>query len=491
MNDLELLGEFICDQSQDAFTALVQRHVGLVYCAALRQVRSPQLAEEVAQSVFTDLARTATRLKPDTIVAAWLYEVTRRTAINVVRGEARRQLREQIALEMDAMNANVDDWTQIKPLLDDAMHALNDTDRTAVLLRFFENKSMREVGETLGTTDETARKRVNRAVEHLREFFAKRGVTVGASGLVVVISANAVQAAPIGLSTTIATAVAGLTVATVGTATIITVNWLNAKSAAAILAAALIAGTVTHLVEEKRFKATENRDRALLAQQQEQAMAQRNQSIVALNTRDLEIARLRKDVSDLARLRNEITQLRQQVAAAQNRPPAPESKSGAVAAEPNVLGRFITKEQLAFAGYATPEAAAQTMVWAVVSGNYEAFTNLHPSGMFVARARSLAAAKAAGRPVDTVDERAQLESQAPTVAQNFKGLQIQARKTIRADQGVELKVFVDGLPMPGGAPGSQVNVLCFVKEGDEWKWANGTLHTPKWDENGTIEKFVP
>src|SRR5215212_6012631 len=210
MNDLELLGEFIRDQSQGAFTALVQRHVGLVYCAALRQVRSPQLAEEVAQSVFTDLARTATRLKPDTIVTAWLYEVTRRTAINVVRGEARRQLREQIALEMDAMNANADDWTQIKPLLDDAMHALDDTDRTAVLLRFFENKSMREVGETLGTTDDTARKRVNRAIEHLREFFAKRGVTVGASGLVVVISANAVQAAPVGLSLTITAAVAAV-----------------------------------------------------------------------------------------------------------------------------------------------------------------------------------------------------------------------------------------------------------------------------------------
>src|SRR4051812_12178620 len=157
-NDLDLLGEFTRHQSQDAFTALVRRHLNLVYCAGLRQVRSPQLAEEVAQSVFTDLARNAVRLKPDTILTAWLYEVTRRTAINVVRGEARRQLREQIALEMNAMNANADDWTQIDPLLDDAMHALDDTDRTAVLLRFFENKSLREVGQSLGTTDDTARK---------------------------------------------------------------------------------------------------------------------------------------------------------------------------------------------------------------------------------------------------------------------------------------------------------------------------------------------
>src|SRR5206468_12513529 len=90
-----------------------------------------------------------------------------------------------------------------------------DTDRTAVLLRYFEDKSLREVGETLGTTDDTARKRVNRAVERLREFFAKRGVTVSASGLVIVISANAVQAAPIGLAVTISTAVlTGTTIAT-------------------------------------------------------------------------------------------------------------------------------------------------------------------------------------------------------------------------------------------------------------------------------------
>src|SRR5258708_50716 len=121
-NDLDLLRKFTCDNSQDAFTALVQQHLNLVYCAALRQVRSPQLAEEVAKSVFTDLARNAARLKPDTILTAWLYEVTRRTAINVVRGEARRQLREQIAFEMNAMNANAADWRQIEPLLDEAMH---------------------------------------------------------------------------------------------------------------------------------------------------------------------------------------------------------------------------------------------------------------------------------------------------------------------------------------------------------------------------------
>ena len=218
--DLEILRRYTRQQAEDAFAELVRRHLGLVYSAALRQVRSPQLAEEVTQSAFVDLARNAPGLKPDTILTAWLYQVTRRTAIDVVRREASRQLREQVATELNAMNATPADWTHIEPLLDEAMHALDDTDRTAVLLRYFENKSLREVGETLGTSENAAQKRLGRAVERLREFFAKRGLTVGASGLVVVISANAVQAVPVGLAVAVSTAaaLAGTTIAATATA---------------------------------------------------------------------------------------------------------------------------------------------------------------------------------------------------------------------------------------------------------------------------------
>ena len=205
-NDLDLLRQFARDRAQDAFTALVNRHVNLVYSAALRQVRSPQLAEEIAQSVFADLAHQAGKLKPDTILTAWLYAVTRRTAIDVIRKESRRQWREQIAVEMNNMNATNDEWTRIEPLLDDAMAALDETDRSAILLRFFENKSLREVGEALGISEDTAQKRVGRAVERLRDFFSKRKITVGAGGLVALISANAVQSAPVGLAATISAA---------------------------------------------------------------------------------------------------------------------------------------------------------------------------------------------------------------------------------------------------------------------------------------------
>jgi hypothetical protein len=141
----------------------------------------------------------------------------------VIRRDARRQLRETRwsgTTEMNAMNATTADWAHIEPLLDEAMHALDETDRTAVLLRYFENKSLREVGATLGTSENAAQKRLARAVERLREFFAKRGVTVGASGLVVVISANAIQVAPVGLGAAIATTalgrISGLSISTLG-----------------------------------------------------------------------------------------------------------------------------------------------------------------------------------------------------------------------------------------------------------------------------------
>src|SRR6266700_1459540 len=100
VTDLQLLERYASQHAEEAFAEIVRRHLGLVFSAAVRQVRSPQLAEEVAQSVFIDLTRQAHRLAPNTILAAWLYQVTRRTAIDVIRREARRQSREQTAYDL-------------------------------------------------------------------------------------------------------------------------------------------------------------------------------------------------------------------------------------------------------------------------------------------------------------------------------------------------------------------------------------------------------
>jgi RNA polymerase sigma factor (sigma-70 family) len=312
-SDLDLLGQFAREKSQDAFTELVQRHVNLVYSAALRQVRSPQLAEEIAQSVFADLARNAGKLKSDTVLTAWLYEVTRRTAIDAIRKESRRQLREQIAVELTNMNATANDWSRIEPLLDDAMAALDEADRSAILLRYFENKSLREVGEALGTNDDAAQKRVSRAVERLREFFSKRNVTVGAGGLVVVISTNAVQAAPIGLAATISAVALAGTAITTSTLIATTTNTIIMTTFQKIaVTAALTAAVGGGIYEAKQAHDARNAVAKLQAEQKPMAM-----EIARLQAEASKLSELLADAKDQKQLTraqfNELLKLRGQV----------------------------------------------------------------------------------------------------------------------------------------------------------------------------------
>ena len=316
--DLELLRRYGREGAEDAFAEIVRRHLALVHSAALRQVRSPQLAEEIAQSAFTDLARNSQRLAPDTVLAAWLYQVTRRTAIDVVRRETRRQAREQIATEMNATTTDAA-WLHIEPLLDEAMDGLDDTDRAAVLLRYFENKSLREVGQALGVSDDAAQKRVSRAVERLREFFAKRGVAVGAGGLAAIISANAIQAAPVGLAATISAAATVIGTTTAATATTTTAAKAIAMTA---LQKTIIVGTVAVLsgvgIYEAR-QASQLRDQvqlfreqqAPLAGQIEQLRLERDQATNALTAVRAQIDELTDNRLELLRLRAEVTALRQ------------------------------------------------------------------------------------------------------------------------------------------------------------------------------------
>lgn len=201
--EAELLQDYVASGSQGAFSGIVSRHVDLVFSAAQRQVRSPQLAEEITQNVFVALARHAHRLKPGTPLVAWLYLVTRRACIDALRAEARRKAREKTAMELSDMNSRSSDWSGIEPFLDAAMETLGERDRTAILLRYFEDKNLREVGAVLGMSDDAAQKRVSRALEQLRAFFSRQGVTIGAGSIATMLSTQAVHAAPIGLGLSI------------------------------------------------------------------------------------------------------------------------------------------------------------------------------------------------------------------------------------------------------------------------------------------------
>jgi uncharacterized protein (TIGR03435 family) len=193
-DDHRLLAEFVRDRSETAFTELVRRYAGLVHSTAFRFCGNPHHAEEITQAVFVILARKAGKLSPRVVVSGWLYQTARLMAANFVKGEMRRRRREQEAvMQSNLLETDPTDWGKIAPLLDDAMGALGETDRNAVLLRYFENRTSSEIGVALRMNEETARKRVNRALEKLRHFFVERGVTVSSAALSGAISANSVQ----------------------------------------------------------------------------------------------------------------------------------------------------------------------------------------------------------------------------------------------------------------------------------------------------------
>jgi len=181
LDDIALLAQYARDNSEAAFATLVTRHVNLVYSTALRSAGNPNAAEEITQAVFIILARKARSLSPRTILSGWLYQTARLTAANFLRAEIRRQHREQEAYMQSLLNEPEPDvWPQIAPLLDAAMTGLGEKDRNAIVLRFFENKSLGEVGSALGASEDAAKMRVNRALEKLRKFFSKRGIVLSA-----------------------------------------------------------------------------------------------------------------------------------------------------------------------------------------------------------------------------------------------------------------------------------------------------------------------
>jgi RNA polymerase sigma factor (sigma-70 family) len=305
LDDITLLREYAERDSEEAFATLVSRHVNKVYSVALRHTRSVHQAEEITQAVFVILAQKARHLGKRVILSGWLYQTARLTAVTFIRSEIRRARREQEALMETLSNENESDgWPQIAPLLDAAMAGLSETDRHAVVLRFFDGKSMKEVGAVLGGSEDAAKMRVNRAVEKLRTFFARRGVALSVAALTTVISSNSVQAAPAVLAKSITAVAMTKGVAASGsTLTLVkgalkVMAWTKMKTT--VVVAVVLAGAAGTTV--------------MIQHQTKSAEAKLTASVVPTGV-----------------------------------------------------------EQLAFAGYATPEATIKTLLWATSNGDTAAY----------------------------------------------------------------------------------------------------------------------
>ncbi len=257
-DDMALVREYARNSTEEAFAALVTRHINMVYSVAMRQVRDAQLAEEITQAVFIILARKAGSLGPQTILTGWLCRTARYTSANALTMQRRRQHREQEAHMRSLLNPSEPEaWTRIVPMLDDAMAHLSAKDHDAIALRFFEGKDMREVGASLGTSEVSARKRVSRAVEKMRAFFARRGVTLSTAVIAGAVSANSIQAAPATLAKSV-TAVAAAKGAAASGSTLILIKgalkimaWAKMSTAVVVATAVVLTTALSVVVVQK------------------------------------------------------------------------------------------------------------------------------------------------------------------------------------------------------------------------------------------------
>ncbi|MEO5960829.1 MAG: sigma-70 family RNA polymerase sigma factor, partial [Opitutaceae bacterium] len=243
IEDAELLRRYADEKSEDDFAELVRRRIGLVYAVAWRHTRDTQRAEDVTQRVFTDLARKAEALKGRPVLVGWLYRSAQFAASDAVRSERRRQARaeEAIIMQQIAQEASEPDWDKLRPVLDEVLNDMDERDRDAVLLRFFDGRPFAEIGVQLRLTENAARMRVERALEKMRVALARRGVTSTTAALAVAFGNQVGVAAPAGLAASVTGAALSASAGVGATTTFLTLISMHKVS---VIALAAITGMV-------------------------------------------------------------------------------------------------------------------------------------------------------------------------------------------------------------------------------------------------------
>ena len=465
MEDHELLREYAEHRKEVAFAEVVSRHINLVYSTALRMVGDPQFAQDVAQTVFIELARNPKSIREPHALAGWLYRTTRFSAASALRTEQRRRQRENVAMEMNVANSSPEtEWQSLAPHIEEAMATLDADDQNAVVLRFFENKSLREVGAALGVSDDAAQKRVSRALEKLRSQFVRHGITTTAGALSVTISANAVQVAPAGLAATLTSAsLAAGTGTTMAALKLMTMTTLQ-KS---IITTIVVAGLATPLIINYRGQAElreENSSLRQKLQQQVDASAQ-------LETDNAQLLKLvgqatNKSLSDeqfreLLRLRGEVGQLRNQKAELEKlRAENSQIRAARSPALPNEAAQnYLSKESWAFVGYADPESAFQSVVWAMSKGDLRTIlAGVSPEEQ--ARMEKQFAGKS----------EEEIVASSAAEMEKIKGFRILKNEAISEDE-VILTIFGDGK--------DETTKIRVKRLGNEWKLAGRVKDGPR------------
>jgi RNA polymerase sigma factor (sigma-70 family) len=346
-DDAELLRRYTEDHSQEAFAELVERNLSLVYHAALRQCGDAHQAADVAQTVFTDLARKAQSLASRPVLAGWLYTSARYAALRAVRTERRRRAREQEAhvmtelLEGSQHEAN---WEQLRPVIDGALHELPERDREAILLRYFEGRPFAEIGRLFSVTEDAARMRVERALERMRAVLRRSGVTSTAAALAGALASQAGAAVPAGAAAAIAAAALSAST-TAAAAAFFTMTKLQTGIIAALAVAGAAGLALQHRANDR-----------LEAQ------------VAALGQADAENAHLRSEIASL-----QAANASQAPGPSKAPPKAAVAAKPAGSADPRQVVPLATSLRailsLGNAGRSTPRNAFATQLWAARTGD--------------------------------------------------------------------------------------------------------------------------
>jgi RNA polymerase sigma factor (sigma-70 family) len=354
IEDSELLRRYAREHAEDAFAELVRRHIDVVYAAAWRQCQGDAAhAQDVTQLVFSELARRSAALVHHPALLGWLHTTTRFTAMKILRTESRRSAREQQAAALDALHADVDppvDWDRLHPLLDTVLGELKDRERAAILLRFFESKSLNEVGATLHLSETAARSCVNRALDKMRDRLARRGFNSTTAALGLALANQVTAAAPAGLAASVTSAAVAITTAD-GTALIALLTMK--KVILGIAGILLLAEFTTATVELKTKRLLDSEYQELQRAPNRPATPPPLAPNVAAAPTAIPSATITGETIELTQLRRRLAELKARPAGvvdSQLQPPA------------NV-------------GRSTAQNAMKTMEWTVAAGDMEALTH--------------------------------------------------------------------------------------------------------------------
>lgn len=313
MNSNTLLQDYVKTGSETAFRHLVEQYIAFVYSVALRYVQGDRsFAQDITQAVFTELAKKAHKLPHNLMLGGWLHRHTCFVATSMTRAERRRRKYEKQAVEMNALDYETDEnWKRLAPHLDDAMNRLRDKDRMLITLRFFERFDYRSIGESLGITDDTAQKRVSRAVEKLRASLLRRGITISTTTLLAALTGQIIFEAPAGVAATISAAALVSAAAKTGAINLAVVKFMTSITMKTALAALAIGGVATTFVWQHQIKNKLRAENLRLQEQIEQvriAVQPSNNQTPLIDQEELR--RLREDHAEVLRLRGQISRLR-------------------------------------------------------------------------------------------------------------------------------------------------------------------------------------